>query len=37
LGDVARARKLWEEALRLYEAIEDPNAQKVRRWLAEFP
>jgi hypothetical protein len=33
LGDPARAPELWEEALRIYEAIEDPNADEVRGWL----
>ena len=34
LGDLARARELWEQALDVYEAIEDPNAERVRGWLA---
>jgi hypothetical protein len=33
-GDAARARDLWQQALRIYEAIEDPNAERVRGWLA---
>ena len=33
-GDLARARALWEQALEIYEAIEDPNAERVRGWLA---
>jgi tetratricopeptide (TPR) repeat protein len=36
LGDVARARELWEEALRIFEEIEDPHAEWVRRWLGEL-
>jgi len=35
-GDAARARDLWQQALRIYEAIEDPNAERVRGWLAEL-
>jgi len=34
LGNLARARELWEQALDIYEAIEDPNAERVRGWLA---
>ena len=33
-GDPSRARELWEQALRIYEAIQDPNAERVRGWLA---
>ena len=33
-GDLARARKLWEQALRIFEDIEDPYAERVRDWLA---
>jgi tetratricopeptide (TPR) repeat protein len=33
-GDPARARELWEQALDIYKAIEDPNAERVRGWLA---
>jgi len=36
LGDVGRARELWEEALRIFEAIEDPHAEWVRRRLKEL-
>jgi tetratricopeptide (TPR) repeat protein len=35
-SDAARARDLWQQALRIYEAIEDPNAERVRGWLAEI-
>jgi hypothetical protein len=35
-GNAARARDLWQQALRIYEAIEDPNAGRVRGWLAEI-
>ena len=33
LGDTARARQMWEQALAIFEAIEDPNAERVRGWL----
>jgi tetratricopeptide (TPR) repeat protein len=33
-GDLARAHALWQQALEIYEAIEDPNAERVRGWLA---
>jgi hypothetical protein len=36
LGDPARPRECWTQALALFEAIEDPNAETVRRWLAEL-
>jgi len=36
LGDKAQARELWEEALRTFEEIESPEAERVRRWLAEL-
>jgi tetratricopeptide (TPR) repeat protein len=36
LGDPARARECWTQALAIFEAIEDPNAEKVRGWLAEL-
>ena len=32
-GHPARARELWEQALRIFEAIQDPNAVWVRNWL----
>jgi len=32
--DPSRARQLWEQALRIYKAIQDPNAERVRAWLA---
>ena len=35
-GDLARARQLWEQALEIYEAIEDPNAKRVRGCLDEL-
>lgn len=34
LGDPARAYDLWTQALAIFEAIEDPNAETVRGWLA---
>jgi len=34
LGDPARARTLWEQALCIFEDVEDPNAERVRGWLA---
>jgi tetratricopeptide (TPR) repeat protein len=34
-GDVSRARECWTQALAILEAIEDPNAEEVRCWLAE--
>jgi len=34
LGDLVRARELWEQALKIYEATEDPRAKQVRGWLA---
>ena len=34
LGDMDRAKELWRAALEIYEAIEDPNAERVRGWLA---
>jgi tetratricopeptide (TPR) repeat protein len=36
LGEPAPAGEYWTEALALYEAIEDPRAEQVRRWLAEL-
>ena len=36
LDGTAWARDLWEQALAIYEAIEDPNAERVRGWLAEL-
>jgi len=36
LGDLARARQLWEQALEIYEAIEAPNAKWVRDRLDEL-
>ncbi len=36
LGEAAKARRLWQQALAIYQAIEDPNAQRVKRWLAEL-
>ena len=36
LRDVTRARELWEEALHIYEEIEDPHAEWVRGWLREL-
>jgi len=35
-GNPTRARELWEQALRIYEAIQDPNTERVRAWLAEL-
>ena len=35
-GELAHARELWEQALRIFEAIEDPNAERVRGWLKEL-
>ena len=35
-GDLARARQLWEQALKIYESIEDSNAKRVRGWLDEL-
>ncbi|HHS97440.1 MAG TPA: tetratricopeptide repeat-containing protein, partial [Chloroflexi bacterium] len=35
LGDLERARRLWRRALEILEAIEDPYAPTVRRWLDE--
>lgn len=36
LGDTARARELWEQALAVFVAMEHPDAQRVREWLAEL-
>jgi tetratricopeptide (TPR) repeat protein len=36
LGEPDRARDLWTQALEIFEAIEDPNADRVRGWLAEL-
>ena len=36
LDDLVRARQLWEQALKIYEAIEDPNAERVRGWLKQL-
>ena len=33
-GDLARARALWEQVLHIFEAIEDPRAERVRVLLA---
>ena len=35
-GELARARQLWEQALDIFESIEDPNAEQVRGWLDEL-
>jgi tetratricopeptide (TPR) repeat protein len=35
LGDLTEARRLWQEALAIYQAIESPEAKKVQEWLAE--
>ncbi len=35
LGDGERARKLWQEALAILEAIGSPYAERVRGWLTE--
>ncbi len=34
-GERARARALWTEALNIYEAIESPDAERVRKWLTD--
>lgn len=34
LGDRAETRRLWQEALAIYQAIESPEARKVQGWLA---
>jgi len=36
LGGQDRACELWTQALAIYEAIENPNAERVRGWLAEL-
>jgi len=36
LGEVQRAIEYYEQALAIFEAIEDPNAEKVRGWLAQL-
>ncbi|HQE92986.1 MAG TPA: tetratricopeptide repeat protein [Anaerolineae bacterium] len=36
LGEPERARVLWQAALAIYEAIEDPHADRVRQWLADL-
>lgn len=36
LGEPARARQCWAQALALYEAVKDPNTDRVRRWLADL-
>jgi len=36
LADQEQARLCWQAALEIYTAIEDPNADKVRRWLDEL-
>jgi len=33
-GDTACARDYWTRALAIFEAIQDPNAERVRGWLA---
>lgn len=35
LGNLSYAQTLWSEALAIFEAIESPNAQKLREWLAK--
>ncbi|MDL1897285.1 tetratricopeptide repeat protein [Anaerolineae bacterium CFX7] len=35
LGDANKAKTLWRAALEIYEAIEDPNAKRVKKWLEE--
>jgi hypothetical protein len=35
-GDRPGTINYYEQALAIFEAIEDPNAEKVRRWLAEL-
>jgi hypothetical protein len=34
LGALTEARRLWQEALAIYQAIESPEARKVQGWLA---
>jgi hypothetical protein len=34
MGDLGSTRESWEEALSIYEELGDPNADRVRRWLA---
>ena len=36
LDDPARTRDLWTQAHAIFEAIQDPNAEKVRRALAQL-
>ncbi|MBI4675227.1 MAG: tetratricopeptide repeat protein, partial [Chloroflexi bacterium] len=33
LDDMDRAKELWRAALVIYEALEDPNVERVRGWL----
>ena len=35
VGEIARARDLWQQALRIFEEIQSPDAETVRGWLAE--
>jgi tetratricopeptide (TPR) repeat protein len=37
LENPGRARDLWQQALAIYEAIEDPAAARVREWLEGLP
>lgn len=36
VGNLVRAREVWTQALAIYEAIKDPGAVEVRRWLDEL-
>jgi tetratricopeptide (TPR) repeat protein len=36
LGDAPRAGDSWEQALAVYEALADPNAERVRGWLEQL-
>ena len=36
LGDLGETRRLWMQALRIFETLGAPDAAKVRRWLTEL-
>jgi tetratricopeptide (TPR) repeat protein len=36
LGEKKKARELFQDALVIFEAMESPNAEKVRGWLKEL-
>ncbi|MBK8615932.1 MAG: tetratricopeptide repeat protein [Anaerolineales bacterium] len=36
LGEIDKARKVWQEALEIFRAIESPHVASVEKWLADL-